>query len=187
MTGLTALALGLRLEGESVDDPLLSYLYGDHSLSGELTASADLPHSLRFGFVAGYRRLGGRLVDEDGGLSESTSWVRYTPFAATVGLHLEVGRVDLGAGLGPATVGFAEQVGQGDASTSRGWKWGGLVEAAARVRVGELQASNTSISLEGSVGYRLMLRRHGAVCGDEPVCGLDFSAIRVGLGVVAMF
>jgi hypothetical protein len=55
------------------------------------------------------------------------------------------------------------------------------------MHLGEMQATNTELSIEGSLGYRAMLRRHGAVCEGEKVCGLDFSALRVGLGVVAMF
>lgn len=184
MTGLTGLALGLRLSGESVNDPTLAQMYGDQSLSGELLASAELPHSLRASLLVGYRRSAGHLIDQDGELSGSTSWIRYIPVAATIGVHTDLGRVDLGIGVGPATVGFAEQVGVGDASTSRGWKWGALLEGEGRVHLGELQATGSAFSPEVSVGYRAMLRRHGTVCGDEPVCGLDLSAVRIGLGAV---
>ena len=186
MTGLTGVALGLRLAGESMNDPTLGLMYGDRSLSGELVASGDLPYGLRVSGMVGYRRTGGHQLDADGQLSSSTSWIRYVPVSATVGLHRAFSRVDLGLGVGPATVGFSEQVGEGDPETSRGWKWGALLEGDARVQLGQLQATDTAFAVDVSLGYRAMLRRHGEVCGDEAVCGLDLSAVRIGLGAVVM-
>jgi len=187
VNGLTTLALGLRLSGESVNDPTIAHMYGDHSISGELVATTDLPHDLRANLIVGYRRLSGNLLDAQGAVTESPTWIRYIPVAATLGVHTDVGIVDLGVGVGPSTVAFAEQVGMGEEATSRGSKWGILAEGTARIHIGEMQATETGLSVEGSFGYRAMLRRHGAVCGDEKVCGFDFSALRLGLGVVAMF
>ncbi len=184
MIGFTGFALGLRLAGESANDPTLGLMYGDRSLSGELVASGDLPYGLRLTGVVGYRRTAGHQLEADGQLTAATSWMRYTPISATIGVRKTLSRVDLGLGVGPATVGFSEQVGEGDPQTSRGWKWGALVEGSARVHLGELQATDTAFAVEVSLGYRAMLRRHGDVCGTEPVCGLDLSAVRVGLGAV---
>jgi len=44
VTGISGLALGIRLSGESVNDATLGQMYGDQSLSGEVLASSDLPH-----------------------------------------------------------------------------------------------------------------------------------------------
>lgn len=187
MNGLTALALGVRLSGESVSDPTLASIYGDHSLSGELSASADLPHGLRGSLLLGYRRMGGKLIGDDGVPSETGTWIRYVPMSALVGYHFDVGAVDLAAHIGPSAVSFAEQVGQGDPAHSRGLKWGGLVEGTARVEVGRMQATETALGLEASVGYRFTMLRHGEVCGDADTCGFDLSALRLGVGVVALF
>ena len=176
--------MGLRLSGESVNDAMLAQMYGDQSLSGEVLASSDFPRGLRVTLLVGYRRMGGNLVDAEGEVTDATSWIRYLPITGLVGFHKALGRVDLGLGVGPATVSFAEQTGQGDAPTSRGWKWGGLVEGNARIHLGELQATDSAFFLDISGGYRAMMRRHGEVCGDEPVCGFDLSAVKIGLGVV---
>lgn len=186
MTGISGLALGIRLSGESVNDATLAQMYGDQSLSGEVLASSDLPHGFRAQVLVGYRRMGGNLIDSEGDVSASPTWIRYLPIAGTIGLHKDFGRVDLGAGVGPATVAFAEQVGEGEAVTSRGWKWGALVEGGVRIHLGELQATDSAFHFDASAGYRAMLRRHGPVCGEEPVCGLDLSAVRVGVGVVVV-
>lgn len=187
MTTLSALALGVRLSGESVADPTLAQLYGDHSLSGELVAASDLPHGLRGTLLLGYRRMGGKLIGDDGLPSETGSWIRYVPMSALVGYHNQVGPVDLGIGIGPSAVSFAEQVGQGDPTHSRGLKWGGLVEGTARVEVGQMQATETALGIEASVGYRLSVMRHGDVCEGADVCGFNLSALRLGVGVVALF
>ncbi|MSP55819.1 MAG: hypothetical protein EXR69_09490 [Myxococcales bacterium] len=184
MTPTMALALGLRLSGESVNDATLAQMYGDRSLSGEFQAAIDLPHGLRASALIGYRRSGGYLIDAEGQLGDATSWIRYLPVAGLIGLHTEVGKVDLGAGLGPAAVSFAEQVGIGGPEISRGWKWGALVEGSARVQLGELQATDSALSVEVSAGYRAMMRRHGEVCNGEDVCGFDLGAVKIGLGVV---
>lgn len=184
MSAIAGLALGLRLSGEGLNDATLAQMYGDKSLSGEFMAASDLPHGFRVEALIGYRRSGGNLLDEEGRLSEAASWIRFVPVAGLVGLHTRFGRVDLGAGVGPAAVSFAEQVGAGGVAASRGWKWGALVEGTARVHLGALQATDSPFSVEVSAGYRALRRRHGDVCGTEEVCGLDLSAVRVGLGAV---
>ncbi len=184
MTPGLGLALGLRLSGESVNDATLAHMYGDKSLSGEFQAALDLPHAFRASALIGYRRSGGNQIDAQGQLADSSSWIRYLPVAGLIGLHTDLGRVDLGVGLGPAAVSFAEQVGLGPVETSRGWKWGALVEGSARVHLGELQATDSAFSVEVSGGYRALMRRHGEVCGREEVCGFDLGAVRVGLGVM---
>ncbi len=187
MNSLTTLALGLRLSGESVNDPTIAHMYGDHSISGEITAATDLPLGMRASLMVGYRRLSGNLLTGEGAITENATWIRYIPVSATVGMHKDIGALDLGIGVGPSTVAFAEQVGMGEEAASRGSKWGALAEGTVRMHLGETQATDTSLSIEGSLGYRAMMRRHGAVCDGEKVCGFDFSALRVGLGVVAMF
>lgn len=184
MTPALGLALGLRLSGESVNDATLAQMYGDKSLSGELQAAIDLPHGVRASALIGYRRSGGNQVGAEGQLAEASSWIRYLPVAGLIGLHADLGKVDLGLGLGPAAVAFAEQVGLGGAETSRGWKWGALIEGSARVHLGELQVTDSAFSVELSGGYRALMRRHGEVCGGEDVCGFDLGAVKVGLGVV---
>jgi hypothetical protein len=130
----------------------------------------------------GYRRvLGSRAGGSGGAVS---LW--YAPLSATVDARYVAGKVTSYAGLGPTVVPWGEDP-AGDAAGTTGTKFGLVVEGGVRVRTAWVEPSlhhpdQGVQSLDWTVG----LSWRKAFTGQERG-GLDFSALRLGAGVLASF
>lgn len=189
-----SVGFGLDVVAEALRDTSLTEVYTSTALGGEARVLYPLPfYHLQAAASVGYHRMGGDEIDADGNPTSVPTWMWYAPVAATVGPHVELGHWDLGAAAGPAFVLWSEQAGDLTTRGYHGGKLGALVEGSARVGVGQTHAplydptrAPVAFSIEGNVGWRWTWRPPGEPCGGAP-CGLDFSALRLGLGVIAVF
>ena len=181
--------VGLRLSGEVLQDRTIAAGYGSGSLSIEGLLSIPLG-PLELGAEAGYRRLGGELVDGTAPTGEG-SWISYAPITFTLGARLPAGSGALYARVGPSMVFWEEQVptdlmaGIG----SSGGKFGFLVAGGMAIPLPLLtslhdpDAGPSGLELQIDVGYRHTLPRVTG-CLIESPCGLRFSALKAGVGLV---
>lgn len=183
--------LALSLVGEALNDEQIGRVYGNTSFSGEVTARVTLPYHLEAQLAVGYRRMGGNLVDAVTlAPVEDATWLWYAPVSAVVGPRLDLGALDLAAGLGPTVVPWAEKLGADPTFGSNGTKFGVLAQVEARLDVSALSAPSLrgpdperlKVALVGGVGGRLTVRPADDNCGGEP-CGLDLGALRLSLGL----
>jgi hypothetical protein len=181
--------LGLRLSGETLQDGNIATGYGSGSLSAEGLIAIPLG-PLEFGLSAGYRRLGGNLVDGTTPTDES-SWISYAPLGLTLGARLPAGSMDLFARIGPGLVVWEEEVPTDPLAGigSSGVKYALLVEGGVGIPLPVLRSLHdpdsglSGLELQIDVGYRYTLPRMSG-CLFEAPCGLSFSAFRAGVGLL---
>ena len=174
--GLTA--AGEAAFGESLNDNLRGT-----SLGGELYASFPLPMQLEGKVSVGYRRLSG---------IDTKEFLWYSPISATVGFAIPVGRASLFADLGPSYVVWASTPTDRKKIGPSGGNLGALIEGGVRYPTMLLQpslhhpdAKIGGLDLVGSVGVRWSYARTSV--DDPKQVALDFSALRLNLGVAARF
>jgi hypothetical protein len=192
MASPVGVAVGASLVGEAIHDSAISLVYGDTSLSGEGSATATFVHGIEATLSVGYRRMSGLQVDARGTPTEASSWLWYAPIALTAGASWKVGDVSVFGGIGPSIVVWAEQAKLGDAAGFNGGKYGLLIDAGVRVPVPGVGPSLFApdrglrgVDIVADIGYRATFRTV-AGCAEAP-CGLDFSALRLGVGARARF
>lgn len=181
--------IGVRLSGELLQDANIAAGYGSGSLSVEGLLSVPLG-PLEFGAEAGYRRIGGELVDGTTPTGES-SWISYAPISLTLGARLPAGSGALYAHAGPSLVIWEEQVPTDPVAGtgSSGGKFGFLVAGGAAIPLPVLRSLHdpdggpSGLELQVDLGYRHTLPRVTG-CLIEAPCGLRFSAVKAGVGVV---
>lgn len=191
---LREVAIGIGASGESVLQGGLVDTYPTlaTNLSAEITMSAALRAPVELTFQLGYHRADGTLQDGSG------SWIWYLPVAGLVSGRLDMGRIAVLAGLGPSLVAWQEK-GSPEAVADRldwGARWGLATELSVRwhsdlVRAPIYEETRTTLGLDiyASVGARISDVADAAAtsgCSDEP-CGFDWSAARLGVGVLARF
>ncbi len=189
-------SLGVRLSGESLQDPYLSAAYTAEGLGGELTASVPLPKNLSWRVSVGYHRRGGFKQSPEGDATTLTSWLMYIPVSAPVYYDIHAGSAAVGVGLGPAYVVFAEPTEvfeEGEEYYGRkqsGGKFALVAELEARLATNMVSPSLHApdegarrLDVVVTAGYRLAAR-HLNPANQE---GLSFSAVRVGLGLELVY
>ncbi|MSQ01925.1 MAG: hypothetical protein EXR71_08535 [Myxococcales bacterium] len=192
--GVREIAVGVAGSGESVFQGGLVDAYPKlgGSLSLEGTVSSHVSGPLELGLELGYRRLTGQRQDG------SSSWIWYAPVSLLASGRLDVGAVSVLGGLGPSMVVWQEQ-GSPEAMTGRqdwGVRFGVLVETSARWHTPFLRqpmylegTSAARLDIFASFGARFSDVADSAAasgCREEP-CGFDWSAFRVGAGVLVRF
>ncbi len=194
--GVREVSVGLLGSAESVMQGGLVDAYpkigGSFSLEGLVSVQVRGP--LEIGLELGYRRLTGQRQDG------SSSWIWYAPVSVLASGRLDLGAVSVLGGLGPSMVVWQEQ-GSPEATTGRqdsGARFGVLVEASARWHTPFLRqpmyleragTSAAGLDIFASFGARfsdVADSAAGAGCAEEP-CGFDWSALRVGAGVLVRF
>lgn len=177
-TSVGVTAAGDAAFGEALNDNLRGT-----SLGGELYVSFPLPVQLEGKVSVGYRRLSGITTEE---------FLWYSPISATVGFVIPVGRASLFADLGPTYVVWASTPSDDEDVGQSGGNLGALVEGGVRYPTMLLQPSlhhpDTKIGgldVVGSVGLRWSYARRNVDNPDE--LALDFSALRLNLGVAVRF
>ena len=182
-------AIGLRLSGEILQDPVLAVTYGSSSLSADGVVSVPLPYHLELGASIGYRRMGGHLAD--GGVpTEETSWLWYAPLQMTLGLRMPVSKLFVIADAGPSVVVWEEQVPAEplEGIGSSGGKIGLVGEVGVAVPLAtprtlhDPEGGASGLEVTGSLGYRYTFQRVSG-CMLESPCGLSFTALRASVGV----
>lgn len=181
--------LGLRLSGETLQDANIAAGYGSGSLSAEGLIAVPVG-PLEIGLSAGYRRLGGNLVDGTEPTEES-SWISYAPLSLTLGARLPTGSMDLFGRIGPGLVIWEEAVPTDPLAGvgSSGVKYALLVEGGVGIPLPVLRSLHdpdsgpSGLELQIDVGYRYTLPRMSG-CLFEAPCGLSFSALRAGVGLI---
>ena len=184
-----AAGLGLRLSGETLQDADIAAGYGSGSLSAEGLIAVPVG-PLEIGLSAGYRRLGGNLVDGTEPTEES-SWISYAPLGLTVGARLPTGSMDLFGRIGPGLVIWEEAVptdplaGVGSSGVKYALRVEGGVGIPLPVRrsLHDPDSGPSGLELQIDVGYRYTLPRVSG-CLFEAPCGLSFSALRAGVGLL---
>ncbi|MDP2307116.1 MAG: hypothetical protein Q8P18_13915 [Pseudomonadota bacterium] len=184
-------ALALSLVGEALNDEQIGRVFGEASLSGEVSARVTLPYHLEAKVTVGYQRVGGMSVDQVTlAPTDHGTWFWYAPISTVVGPRLTVGSLDLAAGVGPTIVPWAEEAGAQESRGYSGTKIGVLGQVEARLDVSALSApslrgpdpNRLKIQIVGGVGVRATLLPRHENCDGEP-CGLDLGGIRLALGV----
>lgn len=176
-------SVGLMAAGEAAFGEALNDNLRGTSLGGELYVSFPLPVQLEGKVSVGYRRLSGITTEE---------FLWYSPISATVGFALPVGRASLFADLGPSYVVWASTPSDEPDQDNSGGNLGALVEGGVRYPTMLLQpslhhpdASIGGLDVVGSVGVRWSYARRSV--DDPDQIALDFSALRLNLGVAARF
>lgn len=188
-------ALGVQLTGEAVRDEQIALSYRGESLGLEGMASAPLAWGgLEAIATVGYRRLGGFKTTEDGAQSTEADWIWWAPLSLTVGKRAQLRGFSVSAEAGPSYVFWASKVWNEEGTGYQGGKWGVLGEVGVRVPVGDSgpvlydpSRSGRGVAITGAVGYRRSFLTRSEECDPGPVCGFDFSALRLAAGVVASF
>ena len=181
--------IGLRLSGETIQDADIAAGYGSGSLSAEGLIAIPLG-PLELGLSAGYRRLGGFLVDGTAPTDEG-SWISYAPLALTLGARLPTGSMDLFGRIGPGLVVWEEEVPTDPMAGigSSGVKYALIAEGGVGIPLPVLRSLRdpergpSGLELQIDVGYRYTLPRVSG-CLFEAPCGLSFSALRAGVGLL---
>lgn len=193
-SALREVALGIGASGESIFQGGLVDAYPTlaNSLSVQTTVSAALRAPVELTLQVGYHRVEGSFRDGSG------SWLWYLPVAGLASGRLDLGRIAILAGLGPSLVAWQEK-GSPEAVADRldwGARWGLATELSVRwhsdlVRdpIYEETRKTLGVDIYASVGARLSDVADAAAesgCAEEP-CGFDWSAARLGVGVLARF
>ncbi len=194
-SGVREIAVGLVGSGESVLQGGLVDAYPKigGSLAIEGLVSSHVHGPLEIGLELGYRRLTGERQDG------SSSWIWYAPVSLLASGRLDLGAVSVLGGLGPSMVIWQEQ-GSPEATSGRqdwGARFGVLMETSARWHTPFLRqpmylegsASATGLDIFASFGARfsdVADSAGGSGCSEEP-CGFDWSALRIGAGVLVRF
>lgn len=186
------LAVSASLVGEALHDPPITEVYGDTSLSAEVSAAVVFVRGIEAGVSVGYRRIGGIEVGATGVPTGAATWLWYVPLSFTARASSQVGDLTVFAGAGPSLVFWSEAPKAGSDVGFSGGKYGLLVDGGLRVPIQGVgpslfdpDAGVRGMDVEATLGYRASLLRHEG-CAVAP-CGLNFSALRLGVGVRARF
>ncbi len=187
-------AVGAGLSGEAVMQGGLVDAYQNlgGSLSIEAHTHVTLTIPVELSFQVTYRRVEGERTDGSG------SWLWYLPIAGLVSGRADFGSLTLLGGLGPTVVTWQEE-GSPEAVAGRedwGARWGVLIEGSVRWHTSALRPpiyadtrTNRGLDVYASVGTRMSDVADAAEstgCSDAP-CGFDWSAMRLGAGVLVRF
>jgi hypothetical protein len=182
-------AIGLRLSGEILQDPVIAVNYGSSSLSADGIFSMPLPYHLELGASIGYRRMGGSL-SKDGAQTGESSWMWYAPVQVTLGVRMPVGKLFATADAGPAVVAWEEEtppdleegVGSSGGKIGLVGEVGVAVPIATQKTLHDPEGGPSGLEVTGTLGYRYTFPRISGCLLESP-CGLSFTALRASVGV----
>lgn len=187
-------SVGISGSGESILQGGLVEFYPklSGSFSGEGTLSAATVWPLELSLEVGYRRVSGIATDD------ADSWIWYVPASLLVSGRMDMGSVSVLGGLGPSMVAWQEKSSTANENGRKDWgvRWGALTEVSVRWHTPYLRPSLRApeegprgLDLFVAFGARFSHVSDAAVaaCTDGGDCGFDWSAIRLGGGVLVRF